>query len=70
MSELQSEILKICSPFYKNAVDYFCPITAKISRNKNIKNYGVIFTCLNTRAVELDVKKTVCSGRETSYNNK
>ena len=42
-------------PFYYTACDYFGPYKVKISRNKTTKHYGVIFTCLNTRAVHLEV---------------
>ena len=42
-------------PFYYTACDYFGPYTVKISRNKSTKHYGVIFTCLNTRAVHLEL---------------
>ena len=42
-------------PFYYTACDYFGPFYVKISRNKRDKHYGVIFTCLNTRAVHLEM---------------
>ena len=42
-------------PFYMTACDYFGPYNVKISRNKTIKHYGVFFTCLNTRAVHLEM---------------
>ena len=42
-------------PFYNTACDYFEPYKVKISRNKTAKHYGVIFTCLNTRAVHLEL---------------
>ncbi|XP_071948918.1 uncharacterized protein [Antedon mediterranea] len=51
------------SPFYYTACDYFGPYIVKISRNKTAKHYGVIFTCLNTRAVHLEVA-TDCSTME------
>ena len=34
--------------FYYTSCDYY---NVKIGRNKQMKHYGVIFTCLNTRAV-------------------
>lgn len=37
------------------ACDYFGPYNVKISRNKTAKHYGVLFTCLNTRAVHLEM---------------
>ncbi|PIK44003.1 hypothetical protein BSL78_19150 [Apostichopus japonicus] len=42
-------------PFHFTACDYFGPIVVKVGRNKTTKHYGVIFTCLNTRAVHLEV---------------
>ena len=42
-------------PFYFTACDYFGPFNVKISRNKTAKHYGVLFTCLNTRAVHLEM---------------
>lgn len=42
-------------PFYYTACDYFDPYKAKLSRNKTANNYGVIFTCLNTRVVHLEL---------------
>ncbi|PIK55926.1 hypothetical protein BSL78_07154 [Apostichopus japonicus] len=42
-------------PFYYTASDYFGPFSVKVGRNKTSKHYGVIFTCLNTRTVHLDL---------------
>ena len=42
-------------PCYYTACDYFDPYKVKISRKKTANNYGVIFTCLNTRAVHLEL---------------
>ena len=50
-------------PFHYVSCDYFGPLTVKISRNKTTKHYGVIFTCLNTRAVHLEIA-TDCSAME------
>lgn len=38
-------------PFLYTSCDYFGPIKVKVGRNKTAKHYGIIFTCLNTRAV-------------------
>ena len=51
------------SPFHYVFCDYFGPLIVKISRNKTTKHYGVIFTCLNTRAVHLEIA-TDCSAME------
>ncbi|XP_068697655.1 uncharacterized protein [Montipora foliosa] len=42
-------------PFYMTACDYFGPYNVKIARNETAKHYGVLFTCLNTRAVHLEM---------------
>ena len=42
-------------PFHYSSCDYFRPYNVKIGRNKIKKHYGVIFTCLNTRAVHLEL---------------
>ena len=42
-------------PFHYTACDYFGPYSVKIGRNKTAKHYGVIFTCLNTRVVHLEL---------------
>ncbi|XP_030849642.1 uncharacterized protein LOC115927653 [Strongylocentrotus purpuratus] len=50
-------------PFYYTSCDYFGPFQVKVGRNKRAKHYGVIFTCLNTRAVHLEIA-TDCSTME------
>ena len=42
-------------PCYYTAWDYFDPYKVKISRNKTANQYGVIFSCLNTRAVHVEL---------------
>ena len=42
-------------PFHNTACDYFGPYHVKVGRNKSTKHYGVVFTCLNTRAVHLEL---------------
>lgn len=56
MAELPSlRLAPQTPPFYYTACDYFGPFTVKLGRNKRTKHYGVIFTCLNTRAVHLEM---------------
>eukprot|EP00057_Strongylocentrotus_purpuratus_P004640 XP_003729152.1 PREDICTED: uncharacterized protein LOC100889568 [Strongylocentrotus purpuratus] len=50
-------------PFHFTSCDYFGPYHVKVSRNKKAKHYGVIFTCLNTRAVHLELAVD-CSTQE------
>ena len=50
-------------PFHYTSCDYFGPITVKVGRNKTTKLYWVMFACLNTRAVHLEVA-TDCSAME------
>ncbi|XP_070548332.1 uncharacterized protein [Ptychodera flava] len=51
----QQRLAPYTPPFYYTACDYFGPYKVRISRNKTTKHYGVIFTCLNTRAVHLEL---------------
>ena len=53
---LQSDV----KPFSNNCVDYFGPIQAKTSRKtrrnkETLKTYTVIFTCLSTRAIHIEI---------------
>ena len=43
------------APFQNSSVDYFGPFLVKYGRRQRIKAYGVVFTCLVTRALHLDV---------------
>ncbi|XP_072182239.1 uncharacterized protein [Diadema setosum] len=42
-------------PFHFTSDDYFGPFQVKVGRNKTTKHYGALFTCLNTRAVHLEL---------------
>ena len=56
MADLPQERMALSTPpFHYCSCDYFGPIHVKISRNKTAKHYGVIFTCLSTRAVHLEL---------------
>ena len=50
-------------PFYYMSCNYFGPLTVKVGRNKTTTHYGVIFTCLNTRAMHLEIA-TDCTTME------
>nr|XP_054772117.1 uncharacterized protein LOC129280088 [Lytechinus pictus] len=58
MSELPAErMMPFTPPFYATSCDYFGPIPVRIWCNKTAKYYGIIFTCLNTRSVHLEVAR-------------
>ncbi|XP_054755267.1 uncharacterized protein LOC129261231 [Lytechinus pictus] len=64
MAELPKERLRPHTPpFHYSSCEYFDPLIVKIRRNKTRKHYGVLFTCLNTRAVHLE-QATDCSTKE------
>ena len=56
MADLPQLRLAPCTPpFHHTACDYFGPFIVKIGRNKTTKHYSVVFTCLNTRAIHLEL---------------
>ena len=58
MADLPSDRLEPARPFTYCAVDYFGPWYIKDGR-KELKRYGVLFTCLASRAIHLEVAKTL-----------
>jgi len=46
-------------PFNRTAVDFFGPLQVSLGRNRTAKRYGVIFTCLVTRAVFLELAQSL-----------
>lgn len=56
MAELPSARLAAFErPFTYVGIDYFGPFKVKITRNCTAKRWGVLFTCLTTRAIHLEV---------------
>ena len=56
MAEMPECCLTPCTPpFYSTSCDYFGLYHVKAGRNKTPKYYGVIFTCLNSRSVHLEL---------------
>ena len=58
MAELPEDRLEPAPPFTNCAVDYFGPFIIKEGR-KELKRYGVLFTCMASRAVHLEVADTL-----------
>ena len=56
MADLPEDRIKpYTPPFRFIAVDLFGPIAVNVGRNRTDTHYGVLFTCLNTRDVYVDV---------------
>ena len=57
MGQIISERMKPAPPFYYTSLDLFGPFTIRdtVKRRTMTKAYGIIFTCLVTRAVYLDL---------------
>ncbi|XP_022806184.1 uncharacterized protein LOC111343295 [Stylophora pistillata] len=58
MASLPKDRLQVAAPFSKIGVDYFGPIMVKYSR-KQEKRYGCLFTCSVTRAVHIEVARSL-----------
>ena len=59
MGELpEARVKESFRPFASVGMDYFGPLTVKSGQQKN-KVYGVIFTCLATRAIHLEVASSL-----------
>ena len=57
MGNLPTDRLKPAPPWYSTGIDLFGPyrIRNEVKKRTTSKTYGVIFTCLGTRAVYLDI---------------
>lgn len=58
MADLPNDRLEESPPFSYSAVDYFGPFTVKEGR-KELKRYGVLFTCMASRAVHVETSNTL-----------
>jgi len=58
MSDLPEDRLESAPPFTYCAVDYFGPFIVKDGR-KELKRYGVLFTCLASRAIHLEIANSL-----------
>ena len=58
MSDLPPDRLEATAPFVNSAVDYFGPWLIKEGR-KEVKRYGVLFTCLSCRAIHLEIANSL-----------
>ena len=61
MSKLPNDRLSVVEkPFSKVGADYFGPLVVTLSKctqsnQATVKRYGVLFTCLTTRTVHLEI---------------
>ena len=58
MADLPLDGLQPAPPFTFCRVDYFGPFYIKDGR-RELKRYGVLFTCLSLRAIHLETAKTL-----------
>ena len=58
MSSLPKDRVEQASPFSYCAVDYFGPFIVK-ERRSEVKRYGVLFTCLGSRGVHLEIANSL-----------
>ena len=58
MADLPSDRVNQAGPFEYAGVDYFGPFLVKQGRAR-VKKYGVLFVCLNSRAIHLEVASSL-----------
>lgn len=58
MADLPRDRMKTSPPFTYAAVDFFGPWLVKEGR-KEVKRYGVLFTCMSSRAVHIETSNTL-----------
>lgn len=58
MADLPEDRLAMAAPFSYSAVDYFGPFYIKEGRSEK-KRWGVLFTCLSTRAVHVETANSL-----------
>ena len=58
MADLPNDRLEPAPPFTYSAVDHFGPWYVKEGR-RELKRYGVLFTCMSSRAIHLEVAHTL-----------
>lgn len=54
MADLPADRVEVAAPFTYTGCDVFGPYTVK-DRRTSIKRYGLIFTCLSSRAVHIEM---------------
>ena len=58
MSDLPEDRVEVSTPFSYCAVNYFGPFMIKDGR-KELKRYGVLFTCMSSRAVHVETASSL-----------
>ena len=60
MGALPATRMAVVKPvFYHTSIDYFGPLIVVFGRNKTVKRYGALFTCLTKREVHIKVVESL-----------